>query len=126
MTGRTRRLRKAVRAHLVQISGLDQCYYRIAPAKAGTPFLVFLLEEITRDGEIGQYDLEVDISDYGTDDTMVEDLADAVQDGLDYLYYLDEKMEFRVYAETRNTVEESDKNIMRRRLTFSLRLCERR
>lgn len=126
MTGRTGRLRKAVRANLVQISGLNRCYFRIAPANAKTPFLVFLLEEITRDGEISQYDLEVDISDYGTDDTQIEDIADAVQDGLDFLHYIDNKQEFRVYAETRNTVEESDKNIMRRRLTFSLRLCERR
>ena len=126
MTGRTRRLRKTVRANLVQISGLNRCYFRIAPANTKTPFLVFLLEEVTRDGEISQYDLEVDISDYGTDDTQIEDIADAVQDGLDYLYHIDDKQEFRIYAETRNTVEETDKNIMRRRLTFALRLCERR
>lgn len=125
MNGRTRRLRKAVRTYLLQISGLNRCYYRIAPANAKTPFLVFLLEEITRDGEISQYDLEVDLSDYGTDDTQIEDIADAVQDGLDYLYHIDEILEFRIYAETRNTVEETDKNIMRRRLIFALRMCER-
>ena len=64
-------------------------------------------------------DLEVNILDYGT---STESLADELQKALNKYKFINHEIQFSVYLSTRNTVEEEDKKIRRRRLTFEVQL----
>ena len=70
------------------------------------------------------YQLEVDVFDYGTDTAAAEMLADEIQKGMDGWNYLDEKLQFSCYRGLRNNVVEENKDIIRKRLLFELHLYE--
>lgn len=122
---KTRQLRNSVKQALLEASGIF-VYHRMAPPTARPPFLVFSLLLVGHGEAIDRYDLMVDISDYGTEeDSEVDDIADRVVGNMDAAEYLDEDISWVSYLNTANIIEETDKNIQRRRLNFEIRLIER-
>lgn len=68
----------------------------------------------------GQHRIQLDIDVASRDTETTEDLADLIQDDLDYITYSDDNIFFHVYRSTRYPVVEEDKGIERRRMTFEL------
>lgn len=114
-------LRHSVKSALQEVSGLKAVFPKKAPATQSPPYAVFLLDLMTKEENIAQYQLSVYISGYGADDTVVEDLADKIQFGMDYASYQDEHMAWDCYLTNRQDVDATDKNIQCRRLDFTLR-----
>ena len=63
--------------------------------------------------------------DYGEDTAPAESIADDLQQRLDHFQTLEETFEVSVYRERRQPLQENDKLVIRRRLTFQVRLDER-
>ena len=117
----TSALKLSVKASLREVSGLSAVFCRKAPATQAPPFVVFLLDLITADECINQYQLSVFVSGYGSDDSAVDEIADNIQYGMDYARYSDARMYWDCYLTNRQDVESTDKNILQRRLDFTLR-----
>lgn len=114
-------LKQTVKAALRETSGLQAVYPQKAPATQAPPYVVFLLDLITKDDNIAQYQLTVYVSGYGADDSVIDDLADSIQFGMDYSSYQDTRMAWDCYLTNRQDVDAADKNILCRRLDFTLR-----
>lgn len=100
-------------------------YFQQAQTSPPKKYLVYTLDEITRnDGRIA-YELEINCMDYGTDTGAAEDLADNIQAAFDGKVIIADDIAVYFYAEAKNSVTEEDRNIIRRRLTFSAYLYER-
>lgn len=117
---KTRKIRKAVRSKLLE--RVNEVYYGHAPADRKNIFAVFTLEEVSVIDACTVMNLLVELSDYGTDDTAIEDIADRVQEDFDHYHYLDDSLEFMAYLDSRKTITENDKLILRRRIEFELRV----
>ena len=83
------------------------------------PYIVYELSETGHEAGRTQYKFEVNCIDKGTA-TAVDDIADCIQDMFDEGSYDNEKISFYTYRNLRQTVDEEDKNIRRRRLIFEL------
>lgn len=123
MASKTVALRSAVQAKLKTIC--DRVYYDHAEQNAEFPYLVFNVEEVQHDYGAISCDLEINAIDYGRDTSTCETLADNVQASLDKWRYLDDDIQFSAYCDRRNSVQEEDKKIIRRRMTFEVRMHER-
>lgn len=84
-----------------------------------TNFTVELVEVI--DGKYA-YELEVNVMDLGDSRTLVDSIADDIQNTFDHLYFANQNISFTSYLGKRNTVTEENKNIKRNRLAFWLDL----
>lgn len=113
-------LRKQLQALLKTVTA--NVHYEIASESAPYPYLVYGLRELAYDYGKTLMDLEVNILDYGTSTAVVEALADELQKALNKYKFINHEIQFSVYLSTRNTVEEEDKKIRRRRLTFEVQL----
>jgi hypothetical protein len=71
------------------------------------------------------YELEINVMDYGTNTSTVEDLCDSIQSLFNKKVVITNDIGVYFYTDRRNTVDEEDRNIIRRRLTFSAYLYER-
>lgn len=114
------KIRKVIKSKLRE--RIDCVYYDHAPSKRENIFAVFNLEETTVIDGCTTVNLLVELSDYGTDDTAIEQLADDIQDDFDHFHYLDDSLEFMAYLDSRKTITENDKLILRRRVEFELRV----
>lgn len=114
-------LKQTVKTALCETSGLRAVFPKKAPATQAPPYVVFLLDLMTKDENIAQYQLTVYVSGYGSDDSIVEELADKIQFGMDYASYQDNHMAWDCYLTNRQDVDAADKNILCRRLDFTLR-----
>ena len=116
-----------VRAYLqTKISeAAERCYYGVAPDSAEYPYLVWNLELVAMESGLALQELEADVVDYGTDTSRTESMADALAAGLDHHYALEAAFQAAIYLERRQPIQENDKSIIRRRLTFQVRLHER-
>ena len=103
----------------------ESVYYGTAPSDAGFLYLVYTLEEVSCDEGLSLQELEVDVVDYGPSTAAAERMADDLQRELDHLHAVTEAFQISVYRERRQPVFEDDKLIVRRRLTFQVRLHER-
>lgn len=117
----TRALRDSVKVALRRTAGIDAVFYQRAPTTQAPPFVVFLLDLMTQEGCISQYQLTVECSNYGFDDDTIDELADKLQYGMEDSFYLDATHTWNCWCTSRQSVDESDKNILRRRLDFTLR-----
>jgi len=99
-------------------------YYEEADPDAAYPYLVFELSELTSNFGKTVMQLEVNILDYGQDSSIVETLADTVQERLNKYFCINGIIEFTVYKGLRQTIKEEDKKIIRRRLLFEVQLHE--
>jgi len=100
-------------------------FYSQAKNDHSKQYVIFSVEEVTRqDGRI-TCELEINCIDYGFDTELCEDMADSITAALDHSVTIKEEIEFHVYANRRNNVTAPDEKIIRRRLTFDLYLYER-
>lgn len=116
-------IRKIIKPVVAAAAGC-QSFFRIAPAAHGYPFTVWQFDELQHDGPIVQYNLMIDVVDYGTDDLRIETLCDAIEAALHRLVIVQNGLSLHFFADGRSAVEDSDKNIMHLRLTYELRVCE--
>ena len=126
---KTKLLREELRKTLASVlAGAEieaEIYYTRAPKNHPGKYLIYTLEEVTReDGRI-TIELEINCHDYGMDTEACENMADVITGSLDHTVTLTEDIEFHVYANRRNNVTEEDEKVIRRRLTFDLYLYER-
>ena len=116
----TNNLRTLVRTKLLSRS--TRVYYGVAPAGAEYPYTVFELKELSSGDGLSLQELEVHVLDYGTESAPAEDTADGIQADLDHFQALTDDFEVSIYKERRQPLYEDDKQIIRRRLTFQVRL----
>lgn len=120
-------LREAVKEVLASIAPEGTAiYYGQAEKGAGHRYIVFTLDEVLREDERTTLELEVNVMDYGLDTSYAEDLSDDIQAGFDKLVRIENEIAVYFYIDRRNSPTEEDRNIIRRRLTFSTYLYERK
>ena len=103
----------------------SQTYYQTAQKEHPKIYAVYTLSLIDNTDERDLYELEINVMDYGTDTSTLEDLADSIEKAFNKTVVINNDIGIYFYADRRNVVEEEDRNIMRRRLTFSTYLYER-
>jgi len=106
----------------------DNVYYEEA-LRVGTnpplyPNVVFELNEVTSDDSKTVLRMELNVVDYGKIRSTVETISDNIQTLLDKYYHMDENIQFVIYKDSRQTIKEEDKLIIRRRLVFEIQLHE--
>lgn len=120
-------LREVVKEVLASIAPEGTAiYYGQAEKGAGHRYIVFTLDEVLREDERTTLELEVNVMDYGLDTSYAEDLSDDIQAGFDKLVRIENEIAVYFYIDRRNSPTEEDRNIIRRRLTFSTYLYERK
>ena len=127
---KTKRLRQSIKEIIgsaLETAELEaDIFYSQAKNDHSKQYVIFSVEEVTRqDGRI-TCELEVNCIDYGFDTELCEDMADSITAALDHSVTIKEEIEFHVYANRRNNVSAQDEKIIRRRLTFDLYLYERK
>lgn len=103
----------------------SKIYYAQAQKEHPKVYAVYTLDMIDNTDERMAYELEINVMDYGTSTADIEDLADAIQTAFNKTVYINQYIGVYFYSDRRNAVEEEDRNILRRRLTFSTYLYER-
>lgn len=94
------------------------CYQN---AHSSTPFPYVVFELSHRKQEVGYlYFLEVNIWDKSPTTKQVEALADALETLLDDSIYDEDTFTISIDLNTRNTIEEQNKSLKRRRLLFEM------
>lgn len=121
MANKTYELRKAL---ITMMSQVNPKIYEATPSTKPYPYLRYELAEMYHEDGLTVMELEVNVIDYGKSSRVVEDQADELQYLLHRAYYINGVIQFRVYKNDRQKVEEEDKEIIRRRLTFEIRLHE--
>jgi hypothetical protein len=100
-------------------------YYQTAQKEHPKIYAVYLLDQILNQDDRYMYELEINVMDYGTNTSTVEDLCDSIQSLFNKKVVITNDIGVYFYTDRRNTVDEEDRNIIRRRLTFSAYLYER-
>lgn len=114
---------------LFQRKLLESCahvYFGSAPSSVEHPCIVWNLQELAYEDGLSLQELEADVMDYGENTAPAEAIADDLQHRMDHFQSLEETFEVTVYRERRQPLQENDKLVIRRRLTFQVRLYERR
>lgn len=124
VASKTYELRKALRASMLTVA--DRVYYDQAPDAATYPHIVFDLSELMHEDGRTLIEMEVNILDYGTITTTAEAIADELQALLDRANFINPFIQYSIYRGLKQKVEEEDKQLIRRRLTFEIHLHERR
>lgn len=102
---------------------IDEVHYEVVPDTSPYPYLSFELDEIRNVSGKSFIIAEVNILDRGKS-RLVEEIADNLQNTLHKYYFINNKIQFTSYKLVRNIVQEEDKKIRRRRLTFEIQLHE--
>ena len=111
---RTNELKKALTGALKEIH--PQAYYRKAPSKTDYPYLTYYLKHSK---EEHQYDYFWEVHVWTRDIKLAEELADKIED-LDGCQYKDNVQTFDVDLESRNNLDDEDKEIQHIVLLFNL------
>lgn len=115
--------RSVIQAELKKLC--SNVYFEQASAAPAFPYLVYSFDELTHDYGLTLCQLEVNAFDYGTSTATCETLSDNVQTALERYHHIDENLQFSIYRERRQPVSEEDRKIIRRRMTFEVRMHER-
>ena len=124
----TVKVRAAIKAHLDAITVATNValtsYYGMAKDNAPALYAVWSLSGVTADEILDQAELEIYVLGRGDDTTAVENIADAIWAGFDHWYYYNstDNIGFTSYPSVRNVLAEDDKTIIKRRLTFTVRV----
>lgn len=113
----TSKLRKAIQGKLTPIC--LNTYHIYAPA-GKYPYITYETQFSTGEDEIQNCSIEINVVNYGTDTTAVEQMADEVQRAFSYCRYEDADVSFYSNINTRAWVVEEDKKIQRVRLLIDL------
>lgn len=103
----------------------SKIYYQQAQDDHPKIYAVYTIDMVDLVDGRYSYEVEINVMDYGTDTSTLENLADSIQAKLNKLVVINDNVGVYFYADRRNSVEEEDRNILRRRLTFSAYLYER-
>lgn len=101
-------------------------YYDIRPEALKYPCIIYELWEVTHEDMKTIMSLEANVLDYGTKTTQAETIADNIQKTLYKYHFINKTIQFMIYQGTRQVVQEDDKKIIRRRLTFEIQLYDRK
>ena len=114
---RVKALRESIWKELERVCGIP-FYNEFARASAKPPFGVSSLLLLRRRENWDEYDLLVNIADYGTDEARVEELAEAALEHLDCLdYFGEDGTAWSCYVNSCQPVDNGDKNIYQRRIS---------
>lgn len=103
----------------------SKVYYQQAQNDHPKIYAVYTVEMVDLTDGRFSYEVEINLMDYGTDTSTLENLADDIQAAFNQKITINDDIGVYFYADRRNSVEEEDRNILRRRLTFSAYLYER-
>lgn len=103
----------------------EKVYFQQAEKERPCKYLVYTFDTVLREDEREMLELEVNVMDYGTDTSAAETLADAIQAAFDKNVVITDDIAVYFYIDRRNNPVEEDRNIIRRRLTFTTYLYER-
>lgn len=121
--GKTTALRAVIKTALADCG--CPVYYGAAQGDDRSDYVIYSVDEVMReDGRI-TFETEVNVVGYGTDTSRIEDRADYIQKVLDKKVVHTDSISVYFYADAKNTVNEEDRQAIRRRLTFSTYLYER-
>ena len=122
----TVKLRELMKAALAEAApAATGVHSGAAPSSAELLYLVFSLEEVMHEDNLSLQEMEVDVVDYGENTEPAETAADQIAAALDHRYIMTDDLQASVYQERRQPLYETDKNVIKRRLTFQIRLHER-
>lgn len=110
----TNELKKALTSALREVN--SQVYYRKAPTKTNYPYITYYLKH-TKEGYQYNYLWEVHV--WTRDIKVAEELADSIEQ-FDKSTYKDDMQAFDVDLNSRNNVEDEDKEIQHIVLLFNL------
>lgn len=114
---RVKALRESIRKELERVCDIP-FYNEFARASAKPPFGVSSLLLLRRRENWDEYDLLVNIADYGQDEEKVEELAEAALEHLDCLdYFGEDGTSWSCYVNSCQPIENGDKNIYQRRIS---------
>lgn len=114
---RVKALRESIRKELERVCTIP-FYNEFARASAKPPFGVSSLLLLRRRENWDEYDLLVNIADYGTDEARVEELAEAALEHLDCLdYFGEDGTSWSCYINSCQPIDNTDKNIYQRRIS---------
>ena len=111
---RTNELKKALTTILKQAH--EQVYYRTVPSKNNYPYLTYYLRH-TKDEH--RYDYLCEVHVWTKDIKLAEELADTIE-SFDGCCYDDNSQTFDIDLESRNNVDDEDKEIQHIVLLFNL------
>ncbi len=118
---RVKALRESIRKELEQVCGIP-FYNEFARASAKPPFGVSSLLLLRRRENWDEYDLLVNIADYGKDEEKVEALAEAALEHLDCLdYFGEDGTAWSCYVSKCQPIDNPDKNIYQRRISATIK-----
>lgn len=119
-------LRKAVVSALGEVMPAGgKVYFQQAEKTPVYPYAVYTVNMIDNTDERDLYELEINLVGYDADTETMENLTDAVMAAFNKKVIINDSIGVYFFADRRNIVEEEDRRIIRRRLTFSAYLYER-
>ena len=111
-------LRQSVRNQLIKYH--SSVYYEQAPNNANFPFVVFLLSNTTMIDDLEM--LKLDVNVYSNQSVSeLETIAESIWQGLKRYTETNAYHSLTIHKDRRITLEEEDKSIKRRLLTFNVR-----
>lgn len=115
-------IRKAIKSKLASLIAAE--YYQTARGSTPDTYAVWTLTDVTYDELLNQAELEVTLVSRGDNSSDIEALADSVWSALDHWTYYNKttKVAFTSYPSVRNVLSEDDKQILKRRITFTVRI----
>lgn len=119
---KTNEIRKTIQE---RIDPIVSCYYRTADPDALFPHAVYDFESIDL-GDLFRDDLIliVDLWDFGTDTTRIEEFADQIESMFNAVNLPGEKILPTFYRISRKPIDDEEKTIMRRQLKFQIQNYE--
>ena len=118
---RVKTLRESVKQELERACSIP-FYKEFARATAKPPFGVCSLLLLRRQENWDDYDLLVNIADYGTDEEKMEALAETALEHLDCLdYFGEDGTSWSCYVNSCQPVDNGDKNIYQRRISATIK-----
>ena len=114
---RVKALRESIRKELERVCGI-KFYKEFARPTAKPPFGECSLLLMRRRENWDEYDLLVNIADYGQDEAKVEELAESALEHLDCLdYFGEDGTAWSCYVSSCQPIDNADKNIYQRRIS---------
>lgn len=104
----------------------SRVYYQQAPTKREYPYLIYNLSNSFDNEQQEVFFLDVDVWDYTSDTTAIEDLAGLLWKVLNKHRHVDDNIQFSIYRSTRLSPEDDDPMFKRRKLIFELRYFDRK
>lgn len=123
-TSKTTELRKQLKS-ILKLS-VENVYYEGAPDSRQYPYIVYELSELGFSDGRTLFQMEVNVFDYGESSSAIETISDNLQEELDKYYFINDRIQFNAYRNSRQIVKETDKKIIRRRMLFEIHLHERK